>query len=311
VVFFWHYRLEGAVMTEPQTEQRHEASVGLDQRPSAEVLAILARGQVAAAQAVEAAIPAIATAANLAADTIRSGGRLIYAAAGSSGFMAMADALEIPGTFGIDRDQVVVLLAGGLESLGSFRGGPEDDADAAREAVTALGPTGRDCLIALTASGTTPYPIAAAQTAQAAGARTVGIANNAGAALFSHVDVAICLATPPEVIAGATRMGAGTAQKIALNMLSTQMAIALGHVHDGLMVNVVADNDKLRTRARGIVATIAGVEDDVAAAALATTKGAVKPAILIAAGAPDLAAAEALLGAHAGVLRPALAALGH
>jgi N-acetylmuramic acid 6-phosphate etherase len=296
-------------MTEPQTEQRHEASVGLDQRPSAEVLAILARGQVAAAQAVEAAIPAIATAANLAADTIRSGGRLIYAAAGSSGFMAMADALEIPGTFGIDRDQVVVLLAGGLESLGSFRGGPEDDADAARDAVTALALSGRDCLIALTASGTTPYPIAAAQTARAAGARTVGIANNAGAALFGHVDVAICLATPPEVIAGATRMGAGTAQKIALNMLSTQMAIILGHVHDGLMVNVIADNDKLRTRARGIVATIAGVDDDVAAAALATTEGAVKPAILIAAGAPDLAAAKALLDAHAGVLRPALAAL--
>jgi N-acetylmuramic acid 6-phosphate etherase len=295
-------------MAEKQTEQRHRHALGLDLVPAAEVLDVLHQGQVAAAEAVRSALPAIAEAATLAATTIREGGRLIYAAAGSSGLMALADALEMPGTFGIDRAQVEVLFAGGMEALRDMRGGPEDDGEAARTALEALAPTPRDCVIALTASGQTPYPIAAAQAGRDAGTKTIGIANNADAALFSVVDVAICLPTPPEVIAGSTRMGAGTAQKIALNMLSTRMAIQLGHVHDGLMVNVVADNDKLRARARGIVATIAGVDEAAAATALAASHGSVKLAILVAQGATH-ADASRLLETHRGMLRPALAEL--
>lgn len=295
-------------MAEKQTEKRHDAARELDLRPDAEILTTLARGQADAAAAVGQAVPAIERAAEAAAASIRQGGRLIYAAAGSSGLMALADALELPGTYGLRREQIVVLLAGGMAALSDMRGGPEDDGAAAEEAMSALNPGPGDCVIALTASGQTPYPLMAAKTAKAAGSRTIGVANNADAALFDIVDVPVFLPTPPEVIAGSTRMGAGTAQKIALNMLSTLMAIRLGHVHDGLMVNLLADNDKLRMRARGIVAQIAEVSADTAAGALEASKGAVKPAVLIAAGA-DLVGAIALLDRHDGNLRQALATL--
>ncbi len=296
-------------MAEKQTEGRHSEGAGLDLRTDSDILALLAAGQVRAAACVESASPAIAEGAVLAAQAIRAGGRLIYAAAGSSGLMALADALELPGTYGIARDRIVVLLAGGNEALIDMRGGPEDDADAGRAAVAAIAPNDSDCLIAVTASGHTPYALAAAEAARGAGARTIGIANNQGAALFGMVDVGICLPTPPEVIAGSTRMGAGTAQKIALNMLSTLMAIRLGHVHDGYMVNVVADNEKLRGRARGIVEAVAGVDAVKADAALKTSGGVVKSAILVARGAATLASAEALLAQHEGHLRPCLAEL--
>lgn len=295
-------------MGEKQTEQRHDAAQDLDLRPDAGILTLLARGQADAAASVVQAVPALERAAAAAASSIREGGRLIYAAAGSSGLMALADALELPGTYGLRRDQIVVLLAGGMDALSDMKGGPEDDGAAAQDAMAALGPGPKDCVIALTASGQTPYPLMAAKTASAAESRTIGIANNADAALFDVVDIPVLLPTPPEVIAGSTRMGAGTAQKIALNMLSTMMAIRLGHVHDGLMVNLVADNDKLRLRARGIVAQIAQVGPDIAARALDTSNGAVKPAVLIAAG-TDMAGADALLDRHGGNLRQALAAL--
>jgi N-acetylmuramic acid 6-phosphate etherase len=296
-------------MAERQTEQRHPDADGLDLRSDLDVLDLLANGQAAAARSVSAALPALASAATLAAKCIGDGGRLIYAAAGSSGLMALADALELPGTYGIERAQVIVLLAGGMEALNDMRGGPEDDADAARLAVEKLMPDASDCLIALTASGNTPFPVAAAEAAARAGARTIGIANNPDAKLFEAVEVRVLLPTPPEVIAGSTRMGAGTAQKIALNMLSTLMAIRLGHVHDGYMVNVVADNDKLRGRAQGIVASVAGVDAAAASAALEASSGAVKPAILLASGADSLATAKALLTRHGGSVRQSLAEL--
>lgn len=296
-------------MAGKQTEARHPQADGLDLRSDDAILALLAEGQAEAARSAGAAGLDIARAAALAAGAIRTGGRLIYAAAGSSGLMALADALELPGTYGVPRERIVVLFAGGQEALIDMRGGPEDDGAAAREAVVALAPTPRDCLIAVTASGQTPYPLAAVEAARQAGAHTIGIANNRGAPLFDLVDVGICLETPPEVIAGSTRMGAGTAQKIALNMLSTLMAIRLGHVHDGFMVNVVADNAKLRMRARSIVMSVTGAGADAADAALAASGGAVKPAILIASGAPSLAEAQRLLAMHEGHIRPSLADL--
>ena len=293
-------------MTIRQTEGLHSEATGLDLRPDGDILALLAQGQVSAADSVAAAAPEIAKAAALAAMTMREDGRLIYAAAGSSGLMALADALELPGTYGIARDRIVVLLAGGDAALVDMKGGPEDDGEAARLAVEALNPGPSDCLIAITASGQTPYPVAAVDAARKAGARTIAIANNEGAAIFERADVGICLKTPPEVIAGSTRMGAGTAQKIALNMLSTLMAIRLGHVHDGYMVNVVADNEKLRGRASGIVQNVAGVDATAAIAALERSGGAVKCAILLASGAPTAEAAETILARHEGHLRPSM-----
>ena len=296
-------------MSATQTEMIHASASGFDIQPADEALAILAAGQIEAAKAVQSAIPAIGAAAELAAQSIQNGGRLIYAAAGSSGLMALADALELPGTYGIAADRIKVLLAGGMAMLSDMRGGPEDDGDAARAEIAALSLGPHDCVIALTASGYTPYPMAAVEAGRAVGAKTVGISNNRGAPLFDRVDVAICLPTPPEVIAGSTRMGAGTAQKIALNMLSTMMAVSLGHVHDGYMVNVVADNLKLQGRAKGIVMAVSKVTEAEATVALEQAGGAVKVAVLIAAGA-QINRAQDLLVQHCGRLRPALATLG-
>jgi len=296
-------------MTAPQTEMTHASAKGFDTLDAPDALAILAAAQVAAATATQGAVDEIAAAARMAAECFAAGGRLIYAAAGSSGLMALADAAELPGTFGIARERIVILFAGGIDALPDMPGGPEDDAGAARTAIAQakLGPN--DCLIALTASGYTPYPMAAAEAARTAGARTIGIANNADAALFKGLDVAICLATPPEVIAGSTRMGAGTAQKIALNMFSTMVAVHLGHVHDGYMVNVIADNAKLRGRARGIVVGVTGVSEERAAQCLEVADGSVKTAIALAAGADGVESANQLLAKHNGKLRPVLDAL--
>jgi N-acetylmuramic acid 6-phosphate etherase len=296
-------------MAETRTEALHEHAGGLDQQPPAVVLGFLADAQIDAAKAVRGAIGSIATAASIVAETLGKGGRLAYAAAGSSGLMALADALELPGTYGIPRDRIVVLIAGGAEALNNLAGAPEDDAAGAIREVAAAGLGNDDCLIAVSASGSTPYAVGALKEAIRRGARTIAIANNAGSPLLEMAEAPILLATPPEVIAGSTRMGAGTAQKIALNMLSTLAAVHLGHVHDGYMVNLHADNIKLRGRAARIVAAIAGCGEKAALAALEKTDGAVKPAVLIAAGAQDVAAAEELLDGTGRRLRPALSKL--
>lgn len=296
-------------MSAVRTEMTHAGAYGFDMKPPAEALSVLAKAQTQAAQTVEGAVPQIAAAAEIAARTIATGGRLVYAAAGSSGLMALADALELPGTYGIAKDRIHVLMAGGLEVLSNLAGAPEDDEDQARDDIARINVGAGDCVIALTASGRTPFALAAVKAARAAGATTIGMANNADAPLLELVDFAICLPTPPEVIAGSTRMGAGTAQKIALNMLSTMMATHLGHVHDGYMVNVVADNIKLKARARRIVMAVAEVSDKKAAHWLDVAEGSVKTAILLASGANSVAAADELLARHSQKLRPALAAL--
>jgi N-acetylmuramic acid 6-phosphate etherase len=296
-------------MMATQTESLHARAQGFDTLPPQEALAILAAAQMEAAQAVQHAIPAIAEGAQRAAACLLGGGRLIYAAAGSSGLMALADGLELPGTYGIAPDRIKILLAGGAAMLNQLTGGPEDDIAAAQEEVAAAQVGAGDCLIALTASGYTPYAMTAAEAARAAGAATIGMSNNRGAPLFERVDIAICLPTPPEVIAGSTRMGAGTAQKIALNMFSTMMAVHLGHVHDGFMVNVVADNTKLRGRARGIVMAVSGVSEDQAGNILQMAGGSVKIASLLAAGAGGSDDAQKLLAESGNRLRPALQAL--
>ncbi len=289
------------------TESRHARSAGLHALSPATAAAILCDAQSAAA-AVRAAIPAIVAAADAAAQALSAGHRLAYAGAGSSGVMALADALEIAGTFGLAPGRTPVLLAGGAAALLHMTGGVEDDGAAAVADLARLDLRPGEALIAVSASGTTPYTVRLAEAAQAAGVLVIGIANVAGRPRRRAADGAVLLDTGPEVVAGSTRMGAATAQKIALNTISTLAALRLGHVHDGLMVNVVADNAKLRARAARIVAQIAGAELPTAEAALASSAGAVKPAILIAAGA-DRAAAEGLLATHRGHLGPALAAL--
>ena len=238
-----------------------------------------------------------------------SGGRLIYLGAGSPALISLADALEVPATYGIPHDRIALILADGETIATRLNGMREDDGEGARAEIAAAQVGRDDCVIATSASGTTPYTLEGLRAARAAGAKTVGIAGNAGSPLLMDADVAVLLDTGPEVISGSTRMGAGTAQKAALNMLSTLIGVRLNHVYDGLMVNMVADNEKLRGRAARIVTTITGASAEAAAFALEQSSGAIKPAILIAAGAPSLADAVAILSATKGNVRQALARL--
>ncbi|MGH6759973.1 MAG: N-acetylmuramic acid 6-phosphate etherase [Phyllobacterium sp.] len=292
-----------------QTELLNEKARGLDLRAPEDVVRLLAEAQIEAARAALSAADAIAGAAELASRSLASGGKLAYAAAGSSGLMALADALELPGTYGIPRDRIKILLAGGTESLINLPGAPEDDADQARRDIADAQLGGSDCLIALSASGSTPYAIAALEAAKERGTATIAIANNANAPIHALADVAILLETPPEMVAGSTRMGAATAQKIALNMISTLVAINLGHVHDGYMVNVHADNIKLRHRAARIVAAVSDCDEDAAHGFIERSGGSVKAAILMASGAANAAAASELLERSGQKLRPALSIL--
>lgn len=291
------------------TEDLHPASAGLKDVADSEVLTRLLDGQIHAAEAVRAALPAIAEAARVTARALRSGGRVVYAGAGSSGVMALSDSLELAGTFGTPAGRSPALLAGGAETLLHMANAAEDDAAlaAADCARTALTPD--DAVICVAASGRTPYTRAVARAARAAGATVIAIANAPCAPLLEDCDVPILLDTGPELIAGSTRMGAATAQKIALNMISTLAGIRMGHVHEGRMVNLTADNAKLRDRAARIVADLSGADLATARALIDRTGGAVKPAVLMAAGAPGADHAARLLADAGGHLGPALDAL--
>lgn len=294
-------------MTAKTTEHLHSCAAGLDQRPEAEIALLLAIGQAAAAAAVQRAIPDICEGAGAMARTLDGGGCLHYVAAGSSGLMVAADAQELGGTFSISPNQLCIHMAGGLPTGVEMPGGTEDDTGGLDAALADLLST--DTVIAVSASGSTPYTVTAGRIAKSKGATLIGIANNSGSDLLDIADHPILLETPPELLAGSTRMGAGTAQKIALNMLSTLMAVRLGHIYDGMMVNLRVDNIKLRARACRIVAQVAGVSDDAAKTALGSADGDVKAAVVIAARGLSRDAAEAALRQTNGHLRPALGQL--
>ncbi len=292
-------------MADRSTEALHPQAAGLHLAPADQVLSRALDAQQAALSMVRPALPALERAAALAAQALRDGGKLAYAGAGSSGLMALADCLELLGTFGIPAERTPMLFAGGADALLKMTGGVEDDPALAAADLTraALGPG--DVLIAVSASGTTPYTLAAVAGAAKAGAKVIGIANVAGAPLLTAADVPVLLDTGAEIVAGSTRLGAATAQKVALNLISVLTGVHLGHIHDGMMVNVIADNAKLRDRAARIVARVAGVDVMAARIALDDTGGAVKPAVLVALGsAPD--AAEQRLAETGGHLAPAL-----
>ncbi|HID68806.1 MAG TPA: N-acetylmuramic acid 6-phosphate etherase [Roseibacterium sp.] len=288
-----------------QTEHLHEAAIGLDALPLSGVALILAAAQRDALSVMPDAAEVMASGGARMADVIKGGGCLHYAAAGSSGLMAMADACELAGTFGIDPAQIRIHMAGGVPHDATMPGNTEDDSGAAGQVANTI--CARDAVILISASGSTPYVLEIARHARAAGAATICISNTADAPLLVGADVAVCLPTPPEVLAGSTRMGAGTAQKVALNIMSTVMGVALGHVHNGMMVNVRADNAKLRARAVGIVSAIANVDEGDATRCLGIAGGGVKAAILLASGASDLNEATARLARSDGHIRAALA----
>ncbi|MGB5871553.1 MAG: N-acetylmuramic acid 6-phosphate etherase [Albidovulum sp.] len=288
------------------TEGLHSTSVGLDTLPAPEVLRRLLAAQLEALATVGTALAGLDAGAELMTSAINGGGRIAYAGAGSSALMANADGAELPGTFGIPAGRVSLNMAGGIPTDAHMPGDTEDDLEDGKRAGNAFGDG--DVVIAVSASGRTPYVIGFAQAARSNGAKIIAIANNAAAKIFTHADVEICLPTPPEIVAGSTRMGAATAQKVALNMMSTLMGIRLGQIHDGMMVGLIADNDKLRARAANMVAEIAGVDATLASQGLKSAGGAVKPAVLISCGASPDDATQILAKAN-GNLRAALALL--
>jgi N-acetylmuramic acid 6-phosphate etherase len=292
----------------PATELVDPRYEDLDAWDSAAALAALWEAQLAAAAAVRTALPAIAAAADAAARHLRARGRLAYCGAGTSGRLAAQDGAELTPTFGWPAERIVLLLAGGVRALSEAVEGAEDDREAAESAVAAQGIGTEDVAIAVAASGRTPFTCAALEAARRRGALTVAIANSPGAPLFAQADHTILIETGAEPIAGSTRLKAGTAQKIALNLLSTLLMLRLGRVHRGLMVDFRPGNAKLRARAVRMLRHLTGADETTARDALAGAGGHVKTAVLLLHGL-DVPAAASLLQSHDGRLRDALRAL--
>jgi len=280
----------------------------LDRWPTEAAVEAMLEGQMAAIAAIQSQTRAIAQAAEAAAVRLGDGGRLVFVGAGTSGRLAVQDGAELHPTFGWPTDRLVFLMAGGSSALTHAYEGAEDDAAAARAEIDTAAVGASDVVIGVAASGRTPYTLAAIETARAAGALTIAIANNAGSALLNAAEHPICAVTGGEVLAGSTRMKAGTAQKAILNMLSTAIMLRRGLVYDGRMVAMRISNAKLLSRGRDMVAQIARVDADTAARALETAHNDIRLGVLVALG-TSVADAKLLLDASGGDLRRALMAL--
>ena len=292
----------------PATEGVDQRFDSLDAWDDATILASLWEGQMAAVAAVQPALPVLAAAAAAAAGRLRAGGRLVYAGAGTSGRIGVQDGAELGPTFDWPAERLVLLIAGGEAALIQAIENAEDRADLAATALDAhdIGP--EDVVIGLAASGRTPYTIACLEEARRRGALTVAVANSPGARLLAVAEHAVLVETGPEPIAGSTRLKAGTAQKVVLNLFSTLVMIRLGHVYRGQMVDMQARNAKLRHRAERMVHGLTGREPEAVRTALEGAGGRVKLAVLLLEGL-NRQAAEALLERHGGQLRGALGAL--
>ena len=291
-----------------KTETMSPRYRGLDSWSDADILEAFWEGQARAIAAVRPALPAIAAAARAIAERIEPGGRIVYAGAGSSGRQAALDGMELGATFGWPDERVVLILAEGPLLEPGTAGRYEDNEADGRRRILELKLGASDVVIAVAASGATPFTRAVAAAAHTVGALVVAIANNPDAPLFRHADHAILLETGAEIISGSTRMNAGTAHKAALGLLSSLAMTRLGHVHDGLMVSMRAENAKLRRRAAGIVSEISGCSRESAAKALDTCGGRIKPAALVVQGL-DPAHADRILTEAGGNLRVALGRL--
>jgi N-acetylmuramic acid 6-phosphate etherase len=288
------------------TESRSERFEDLDLWPADRAIAAMLEGQVEAVAAVQARVAELSMAAEASALRLREpSSRLVYVGAGTSGRVAVQDGVELAPTYDWPTSRLVYAMAGGDRALVTSVEGAEDDANAGREAMTRANVHRHDVVIGVAASGRTPFTVAALEHARAASALTIAIASNAGTPLLQVADHAVLLDTGSEVVAGSTRMKAGTAQKIALNLLSTAIMVRLGRVYRGRMVSMRVSNKKLHTRAVAMVADLAGTDVASATDALAAANNEIKLAVLLALGVAREHAVAALERAG-GNLRTAL-----
>jgi N-acetylmuramic acid 6-phosphate etherase len=288
------------------TERPSPRFADIDLWNSRDVLEAMIGGQFAAVAAVRAALPAIERSAISMEPLLRRGGRIIYAGAGTSGRLAVQDGAELMPTFAWPRERLLLLIAGGDAAMTRAIEGAEDAGEQAAEQICRHDVGAIDALVAVAASGTTPFTLACLREAKRRGAQTIGIANNAATPILLEADLPIFLDTGAEPIAGSTRMNAGTAQRITLTLLSTLVMIRLGRVYRGLMVEVQATNAKLNQRKQRMLGLLTGCSEFEIDQALRQARGSVKLAILVLRGC-DVPQAEALLRETNGHLREAIA----
>lgn len=295
-------------LTKLTTEQRNPKTMELDSFSPIEIARVMNEENTNVIKAIDEVLPQVASAIEWAGEALNAGGRIIYIGAGTSGRLGVLDAVECPPTFGVSYDTVVGLIAGGEGAFVKAAEGAEDNAEAGAADLAALELESRDIVIGIAASGRTPYVIGGLRYANEAGCRTVAIACNKDSAVGAEAQLAIEPVTGPEVLTGSTRLKAGTAQKLVLNMISTGSMVAAGKVYQNLMVDVKQSNEKLRVRAQNIVMMATECTREQAAEALEACHHHVKGAIAMLLLDCDATAAEAALDEAHGHVRAAVEA---
>lgn len=294
-------------LTALSTEQRNPGTMRLDTMTPQEIVSAMNQEDFAAAQAVQAVLPQVARLIVRTTESLRQGGRIVYIGAGTSGRLGLLDAVECPPTFGVSPDTVTGIIAGGEGAFVKAREGAEDDAHQGRLDLQAIGLTAADSVIGLSASGRTPYVLGALAYARELGCCTAAISCNKNAAASSAADIAIEVDTGAEVLSGSTRLKAGTAEKMILNMISTASMVGVGKVYENLMVDVRQTNEKLVCRAQHIVMQGTGCTAEEAVRALRDAGGEAKLAVTALLMHTDTATARQYLDAAGGMVRQALA----
>jgi N-acetylmuramic acid 6-phosphate etherase len=288
------------------TEALNPHSAEIDRLDARGIVALMNTEDAKAIRAVGEVADAVAQALELAADRFRKGGRLIYVGAGTSGRLGVLDASECPPTFNSPPGMVVGIIAGGLTALTRAVEGAEDDPEQGAKDLLALDLTENDLVVGIATSGRTPYVLGAMDAARKVGATTVGISCNRPSLLAERVDLDIAPLVGPEVIAGSTRLKAGTATKLILNTITTGAMVLIGKTFGNRMIDLQPTNQKLRIRTRRILRELAGISDDEAGALLAQTSGRLKPALVAALAGVEPARAEELLQEHGGRVHAAV-----
>jgi N-acetylmuramic acid 6-phosphate etherase len=288
------------------TEQRNARSMNLDEMSAEEIVRLINDEDRNVPDAVAAEIPNIVKAVHAVVRALRAGGRVIYVGAGTSGRIGLLDALEWPPTFGVDPATIRAVVAGGAQAAIDVSTPSEDDADAGAAEVASLRVGANDVVVGIAASGVTPFVLSALAEAKRRGATVVGVGNVAGSPLAAAAEISITPVVGPEVLTGSTRMKAGTAQKMVLNMISTAAMVRLGKVYGNLMVDMPARNRKLAARARRMVAQAAGIDLEAAGHLLDEAGGSAKVAIVMAIAEVDRITAESALDRSGGHVREAI-----